>query len=294
MAEPTLFPVTPRGGKPSGATPYTANGHKFVGARADIASLSAAHEPEPDIQSGIDLSDRAKIIFAAGRGKTGKTTLLRWLTETSIAGGSAPILADVDPSNATFSAYFADVARPDTDNPAGIMTWLQHLIEHCVDEKQSAIVDLGGGDTTLRSLATELPGLASHIEAAGMAPVMFHLLGTQPEDLAPATTLVGRGFTPKAQALVFNEFAIEPGSTRTRAFARVAASPSYNALVTTSLRLWMPHLHAADTVESRQCTFAAARDGTAEPPLGLFDAARVRIWMEVMERRFSGVRSWVP
>ena len=27
---------------------------------------------------------------------------------------------DVDPSNAAFSRYFADVARPDTDNPAGV------------------------------------------------------------------------------------------------------------------------------------------------------------------------------
>ena len=171
---------------------------------------------EPEIERGIDLTGRAKIIFAAGRGKTGKTTLLRWLTETSILNGGAPILADVDPSNATFSAYFADVARPDTDNPAGVGAWLQELIEYCIAERQSALIDLGGGDTTLRSLAAEMPGLAAHIEAAGMAPVIFHLTGRQPEDLLPALTVAARGFTPKAQALVFNEYAIKPGSTRER------------------------------------------------------------------------------
>ena len=30
---------------------------------------------------GTDLSGRAKIVVVIGRGKTGKTTLLRWMTE---------------------------------------------------------------------------------------------------------------------------------------------------------------------------------------------------------------------
>ena len=53
-------------------------------------------------------------------------------------------------------------------------------------------------------------------------------------------------------------------------------------------------LHAAEAVESRQCGFTAARDGTIDPPLGIFDAARVRVWLDAMDRRFAGVRSWIP
>ena len=251
-------------------------------------------EPEPEIQRGIDLTGRAKIIFAAGRGKTGKTTLLRWLTEISILNGGAPILADVDPSNATFSAYFADVARPDTDNPAGVATWLQELIEHCIGERQSALIDLGGGDTTLRSLAAEMPGLAAHIEAAGMAPVMFHLTGTQPEDLTPALTLAARVLPQRRKPWCSTNTPSRPGSTRERAFSRLTASAAYGRLAQSCVKLWMPRLHAADAVESRQCGFAAARDGTVDPPLGIFDAARVRVWLEAMDRRFAGVRSWIP
>ena len=63
-----------QGGKPAGATPYRANGPKFIGKQTDIASLAPPREAEPESQKGIDLSGRAKIIFAAGRGKTGKTT----------------------------------------------------------------------------------------------------------------------------------------------------------------------------------------------------------------------------
>ena len=168
------------------------------------------------------------------------------------------------------------------------------MIEYCITERHSALIDLGGGDTTLRSLAAEMPGLAAHIEAAGMAPVMFHLTGPQPEDLLPALTLAARGFTPTAQALVLNEYGIEPGSTRERAFARLVKSSAYGSLAAECVKLWMPRLHAAEAVESRQCSFAAARDGTINPPLGLFDAARVRVWLDAMDRRFAGVRSWIP
>ena len=104
------------------------------------------------------------LLFAAGRGKTGKTTLLRWIAETSFQRGSTPILADIDPSNASFSRYFDDVARPETDYPAGVARWLQQLIEHCVSEHQLAIVDLGGGDTTLRPLATEMPSKWNRVD----------------------------------------------------------------------------------------------------------------------------------
>jgi hypothetical protein len=119
------------------------------------------------------------------------------------------------------------IAHGRIHSPAGVAAWLQELIEYCINERQSALIDLGGGDTTLRSLAAEMPGLATHIEAAGMAPVMFHLTGPQPEDLLPALTLAARGFTPMAQALVFNEYAIEPGSNRERAFARLIACDAY-------------------------------------------------------------------
>lgn len=294
MAELTLVPPEPRGSKPSGATPYKANDRRFIGGQADMSDLPARQEPEPEVQKGVDLSGRTKIVFAAGRGKTGKTTLLRWIAETSLHNGGSPILADVDPSNAAFSRYFADVARPDTDTPAGVVAWLQELIEHCAAERHSAIIDLGGGDTTLRTLAAEMPGLAEQIEASGLSPVMFHLLGTQPEDLAPAVTLAARGFTPKAQALIFNEYSIVPGVTRARAFDRIAGSPSYSPLARSSLLLWMPRLHAADAVEARQCGFIEARDGHVDPPLGLFDAARVRAWLNIMDQRFAGVRSWIP
>lgn len=269
----------------------------YTGKAVNFSKLAPNRESEPPIAQGIDLAGSPKVVFAVGRGRTGKTTLLRWITETSVARGGTPILADIDPSNASFSQYFSNIERPETDEPAGVVRWLQTLIEHCITEKQSAIVDLGGGDTTLRSLATEMPGLAEMMESEGVHPVAFHLLTTAPEDLTPTLTLAERGFAPKAQAFVFNEFSIEAGKTRGEAFQRLLSQPDFMELEKSGIVLWMPTLFAAEAIEARQCHFLAARDGkfpAGQPPLGPFDRNRLKVWLETMDRRFAGVSSWLP
>jgi len=293
MADTSSHQSTTKTPKPKSAA-FKPGGMPFQGKDIDFAGLAPQTEPEPAIAQGIDLAGQTKIIFAAGRGKTGKTTLLRWIAETSFQRGSTPILADIDPSNASFSRYFDDVARPETDNPVGVARWLQQLIEHCVTEHESAIVDLGGGDTTLRTLATEMPELAVAMEATGAAPVMLYLLGTQAEDLTPALTLSARGFAPQAQALVLNEVAVDAGATRADAFGRLTSLPGFIELAKTSVPVWMPRLHAAEAIEVRQCRYFDARDGRVTPALGMFDAARLRAWLEAMDRRFAGIGSWIP
>ena len=59
-----------------------------------IRSTEDAANPTPLI--GIDLSGRQKIIFWVGRGKTGKTTGIRWLAEKTLMNGTPLLMADLD------------------------------------------------------------------------------------------------------------------------------------------------------------------------------------------------------
>ena len=63
-------------------------------------------------KKGADLLSKKKVIFFVGRGKTGKTTLIRWLSETALASDGSFLMADMDPTNDTFSKYIDGVARP--------------------------------------------------------------------------------------------------------------------------------------------------------------------------------------
>jgi hypothetical protein len=263
---------------------------------AEIKPLVTTEQTRSEpVAQGVDLSARNKIILTAGRGKTGKTMFLRWIVEMAQHEGRNVLLADIDPTNATFSTYFKGVARPDTFNQAAVRDWLQQFMEFAIAGNHTAIIDLGGGDTILRTIAEEMPGFDAMIEDAGLAMVMFYLAGPHPEDLTPAATLGALGFKPRARAIVLNEGVGPVGQPRDQAFARVIASNVYrDEMATGALSLWMPRLHAAEAVEARTASFVAARDGQTEPPLGVFNRSRIGHWLKAMDEQFAGVKSWMP
>ena len=152
----------------------------------ELAGAASPTEPaaSPAPLTGTDLSGRKKIIFWVGRGKTGKTTGIRWLAEKTLMNGTPLLMADLDTTNDTFSRYIDKVARPpETADPSLSLKWLDRLLQHSLGQKISALVDLGGGDTTLRRLAVELPDLVALFEAQGFAVVLFYTVGSQEEDL---------------------------------------------------------------------------------------------------------------
>lgn len=161
------------------------------------------------------------------------------------------------------------------------------------------MIDLGGGDTTLRRLADELPDLAKMADESGVAIVILYFIGPQLEDLAPIAAMAQRAFKPQASAIVMNEAAVDVGMTREQAFGPV----SRHALIADAFSggavpVWMPRLLVADKIELRRAHFVEARDGARGADgaaiLGPFDRSRVRSWLEAMDRQFSGIRTWLP
>ena len=252
-----------------------------------------------EAMSGVDLSDKKKIVFWIGRGKTGKTTGIRWSAEAAIRAGTALLMADMDPTNDTFSQYVDNVARPpEASDPALSLKWLDKLLQHALQHGLSLLVDLGGGDTTLRRLVTQLPDLVEMFEAQGFAIVLFYTVGPQEEDLSPLATMEGLGFKPTATAIVLNEAMAEVGDPPLNAFARILRHSAFLAAVKRgAVPIWMPRLLPAQQVEIRRLHFrdaAAGEVGQGTTPLGPFDRSRVLNWLQAMEANFAGIKTWLP
>ncbi len=190
---PEIAPALPASPKP--ANPIFRFGHEEdTGPEMELTGTgsTAAASASPTPLTGIDLSGRHKIIFWVGRGKTGKTTGIRWLAENALAKGAKLLMADLDTTNDTFSRYIDNVARPpETSDPVLTAKWLDRLLQHSLRQQVSVLVDLGGGDTTLRRLAIELPDLVALFEAQGFAVVLFHTVGPQEEDLYSSGNVAG-------------------------------------------------------------------------------------------------------
>lgn len=258
------------------------------------------HKSSFPTKTAIDLSDRPKAWFLIGRGKTGKTTLIRWMAERMAEAGRRAVLADMDRTNATLSSYSPDVQRPPEGDEAASARWLERLLAFIMEQKTSALIDLGGGDTILRRLIAEMPDLGAMLQEAGVAPVAAYLLGPQPDDLSPLATLEHAGFRPAATALILNEGLANIGGDRDEVFARVVRHSAFCvAMKRGAVPVWIPRLIPAGEIEARRVCFAQARDGVArddrrQAPLGPFDRSRVRAWLANMDTEFAGIVSWMP
>lgn len=256
---------------------------------------------EEAVIHGVDLSEKPKVVFLAGRGKTGKTTAIRWMSERALVAGRPLLMGDVDPGNISFGTYFQGVHEPpDRDSPAVAFKWLEEFVGHAILHRQTAVIDLGGGDTTLRRLADELPDLAKVAEDRGCALVVLYFVGTQIEDLAPISAMYRRTFRPHGTAIVMNEAAVDLGFTREQAFGPLCRHPLViEAVSAGAVPVWMPRLHnVAGAIELQRLHFLAAAahavDESGMPRIGITDAARVRVWLAAMERQFAGIATWLP
>jgi hypothetical protein len=285
--------------RPTPAPAFNFPAYDDSGPELEILGASKKVASPIEAVSGVDLSDKKKIIFWIGRGKTGKTTGIRWSAEAAILAGTTLLLADMDPTNDTFSQYVENVARPpEASDPALSLKWLDKLLQHALQNRLSLLVDLGGGDTTLRRLVTQLPDLVQMFEAQGFAVVLFYTVGPQEEDLSPLATMEGLGFKPTATAIVLNEAMAEIGDPPLNAFARILRHSAFLAAVKRgAVPIWMPRLLPAQQVEIRRLHFrdaAAGELGQGKTPLGPFDRSRVLNWLQAMDANFAGIKTWLP
>jgi hypothetical protein len=121
------------------------------------------------------------------------------------AAGSQVLLADIDQTNATLSSYVDGVQRPLAGGEDAATAWLEKLLSRTMQQKASALIDLGGGDTTLRRLVAEVPDLVASLETAGIAPIAVYLVGPRTDDPSRLAGLEAGGFRPEATALLLTE-----------------------------------------------------------------------------------------
>ncbi|MGD0104911.1 MAG: hypothetical protein ABSC06_12850 [Rhodopila sp.] len=268
-----------------------------VGLPPSSASQSA---PAP-IASAIDLTGKPKIWFAIGPGRSGKTMLLRWAAEVCVNQGATPIVAAADPQNRSLKNYM-EVEEPPTNDATATSRWMEALLRHAMEQKASALVDLGGGDTSLHKLLATVPDLAAALEESGVATVALYTLGPRVDDLASLASFEALGFKPAATVLICNEGLADPTIDRDDAFARVRRHSAYRAAVARgAAETWMPRMDAAvaQEIEAKRLGFIQARDalspaGRKVAPLGPFDRSRVRLWLHTMAAEMAPIMSWLP
>ena len=84
-----------------------------------------------------------------GRGFGGKSTGLSELVWRARDQGRDVIVADGDTRSRTLAGLFPEATSPATDELPDVKEWLSGILNRMVEERRSAVLDLGGGDRVL-------------------------------------------------------------------------------------------------------------------------------------------------
>ena len=267
-----------------------------------LAPISAPRAADVIATSALDLSGKPKVWFMIGGGNSGKTVHVRWLVGRMAEGNRQAVLAALDPANRSLASWFDGVEQPPSSDGVQTARWLREFLTFLMAERQhSAVLDFGGGDTSLAKVVDAAPAIVTTLEEAELAPVACYTLTPRLDDLAALETLEGAGFRPRATALLFNEGRADSAMSREDAFARVLRHSTVRAaLARGAVPIWMPRLEpdVMGEIEGKRLLFAQARDGVVPqgasfPPVGGFERAMVARWMERMEDAHRPISTWL-
>jgi hypothetical protein len=241
------------------------------------------------LDSAVDLTGKPRIIMTFGAGRSGKSTLLRWVVERSQrAGVSDLVLGSVDLRRPTLKQFFPGTMVPGSVSSTG--SWLDRLLTRLIEGKMTAAIDFGA-DESILPLLGEMPDLQQIMADAGVEPVVLYMLTPRVSDLSTLLGMERSGFQPPATAMVLNMGTLMTDNP-SKEFDRLRQHSSYKAVIERgAVEAWMPKLVTAKAIEDRCIGFWPAVN---EKSLSLLDRSRTARWLEVMEVAFAPIRSWLP
>jgi hypothetical protein len=262
----------------------------------DAALLEAGREGEGAFPA--DGMTVPKLILALGRGKTGKSTFIRWAAETALERGAEPVIADADRTNATLAAFFENVTRPESPEDEDVRLWLNDFVDRQIDSRFSALLDLGGGDLILKTWARDLE-LAAFLEHHDVVPVAVHFLGCDLDDLSYLRDIEESArFRPPQTVIVLNEGLVPTGRVVRTAFRPIIEHEVFRQVLNRgAVVVRMPRLACMHEIERRRLPFADAEAGrvkAGQDRIGPVNRQLIAIWRREMASAFANIAQWMP
>ncbi|MBV8525537.1 MAG: hypothetical protein JOY71_26010 [Acetobacteraceae bacterium] len=253
--------------------------------------MTRLKEASPALSEAASTGSVPTFLVAAGRGRTGKTTGLRFIVERAKHEGRDVIIADGDRSNQTLSAFFRDATRPRSAEDDDVHTWITSLLDRMAQERVSIVLDLGGGDRTMNIYGRDV-GIVDFCEAVGARPVILFFIGPDIDDLAHVEAMQSAGaFLPASSAIVLNESLVRSGQTAANAFEPILRRPEFAQIMERGTKwVTMPRLACMPDLDANRTGFFQANQAA----LGPVRHFMVTDWQKKMEASFAPIGEWLP
>lgn len=202
----------------------------------------------------------------------------------------------------SLASWFDGVLQPAGHDSGQTSRFLRDFLDHLLQAKTPAIIDLGGGDTALERTARNTQDLPQTFEAAGVGLVACYVLSPRIDDLHVVQAMEAAGFQPPATAILLNEGRVDSEISPEEAFAAITRHSVFrNAVARGAIPIWVPALEhdIMHEIEIKRLDFGMARDGQIPDgetfsPIGGLRRSMVGRWLARMEQAFAPIQSWLP
>jgi hypothetical protein len=224
------------------------------------------------------------LMIVVGRQRVGKTTFLNALAQYLRGHGASFEIWDADKMNGTnnMSLFHRAALQPASADPEDVKAWLEQRFTDLVERRIEAMLDVGGGDTPLARLVSEVP-IATTLEDEGVRVVVVHVVGPDLADLDYLDRFEQDDlFSPEATLIVQNGGLVLSGRSLDFGFQHINDHDTITRSVMDGARVVvMPRLSCMAEVTNRGLAFDDAMNGEIGADgrnLALLDRPRVRKW----------------
>lgn len=256
--------------------------------------MAMSSKPTPDRGD----ARQPQLLIPVGRGRQGKTLFIRWAVERAQRANRSVILGDADRTNQTLSEYFSGVTSPSADTEPHIVKWFQAFTSIQAEQRLTACIDVGGGDTIIRLLARD--GIADLMSKVGIELVIAYFVGADEDDLRYMELLEKswRRARPKS-FIVFNKNGLPSDMDEIEVVDKVLMPNAAlkSALGHGSQIIRMPKLQASAEIERHRLPFWQAIDQTSAtgfPKLNIWNTHHVETWLEEMDKATTPISELLP
>lgn len=259
---------------------------------AVVDAGNAILQPAEDIGAVAVASKKPVYMARWGRGRLGGTGALMVLGQRAEAQGRPVRWLDGDLKSGTLSAFYGDrCSRAPSEDAVDFRDWIMGDIDELVEDRQSRILDVSGGSSSMEELLRDME-LPSFCAENDMQFTWLCPLGPNLEDFQHVQGAVDAGhMQPKDMLLVLNEGVVRKGQNAAGIFNPLMQSASYLQLMQAGARmLFMPQNPVFDEVRQLGVSYYHILADNRDPITGKVKAARqhvVKKWLGALEAEIA-------
>lgn len=260
--------------------------------------------------SKSNLNARGSLHVALGRGRTGKTTNLRYLYERAVDAGRPVAVIDVDRTNSTMASFVSAARRPMAADDNTCLAFLETIIEEAIEKGGEYLLDMGGGDRLFLTFSErfDLPKL---LQESRINLVLHHYAAGGRDDFETLSKCVGLKLKSDRTIIYFNE-GLSGGAFAAGLdpFTALLSGASVKSCLNEGARVVRIPAVPPATMAMADALFIGIRqaamgqvpvDDRGQPAegaiaLGVFRRLELKQWLETMEKQYmqAGVTEWLP